>query len=140
MNKVAILPALLASGLFLGSAICWAQPSADCVPSSLNIPGAPYPCVFPDHRAMFRVSAPDAQHVTVRVGKGFDMTKGPDGLWYVTTTPLVEGFHYYMLNIDGASVSDPRHPEFLRRRNLEQRHRNSFLGRRFLQQQRRARR
>lgn len=112
MNKVAILPALLASGLFLGSAICWGQPPADCAPSSLNIPGAPYPCVFPDHRAMFRVGAPDAQHVTVRVGKGFDMTKGPDGLWYVTTTPLVEGFHYYMLNIDGASVSDPATQSF----------------------------
>lgn len=92
---------------FLASGICWAQAPADCKPSALNIPGAPYPCVFPDHRATFRVSAPDAQEVRVRVGKGFDMTKKPDGLWYVTTTPLVEGFHYYMLNIDGASVSDP---------------------------------
>jgi len=56
---------------------------------------------------MFRVAAPDAQKVRVRVGAGFDMTKEADGLWYVTTTPLVEGFHYYMLNIDGASLSDP---------------------------------
>jgi hypothetical protein len=23
------------------------------------------------------------------------MTKGPDGLWYVTTTPQVVGFHCY---------------------------------------------
>ncbi len=101
MKKAAIVFAFLASG------ICWAQPPADCKPSSLNIPGAPYPCVFPDHRAMFRVAAPDAQKVRVRVGAGFDMTKEADGLWYVTTTPLVEGFHYYMLNIDGASLSDP---------------------------------
>jgi enterochelin esterase family protein len=56
---------------------------------------------------MFRVAAPDAQKVRVRVGTGFDMTKEADGLWYATTTTLVEGFHYYMLNIDGASVSDP---------------------------------
>jgi enterochelin esterase family protein len=35
------------------------------------------------------------------------MTKQDDGLWYATTTPLVEGFHYYMVNIDGASFSDP---------------------------------
>ncbi len=84
-----------------------AQPPADCKPSSLNIPGAPYPCVFPDHRAMFRVAAPDAQKVRVRVGTGFDMTKEADGLWYVTTTPLVEGFHYYMLNVDSVSASDP---------------------------------
>ena len=92
---------------FLASGICWAQVPADCKPSSLNIPGAPYPCVFPDHSAAFRVSAPDAQKVRVRVGKGFDMTKDADGLWTVKTTPLVEGFHYYMINIDGASVSDP---------------------------------
>jgi enterochelin esterase family protein len=56
---------------------------------------------------MFRVAAPDAQKVRVRVGAGFDMAKEADGLWYATTTPLVEGFHYYMLTIDGASVSDP---------------------------------
>jgi enterochelin esterase-like enzyme len=112
MKRIAIMLGLLASGIFLSSANCWAQPPADCAPSSLNIPGAPYPCVFPDHRAMFRVSAPEAQHVTVRVGKGFDMTKEKDGLWYVTTTPLVEGFHYYILNIDGASVSDPATQSF----------------------------
>jgi enterochelin esterase family protein len=56
---------------------------------------------------MFRVVAPNAQAVKVRVGAGFDMTKQADGLWYATTTPLVAGFHYYMLNIDGASFSDP---------------------------------
>lgn len=112
MKNFAVVLALSASGIFLGSAICRAQPPADCAPSSLNIPGAPYPCVFPDHRAMFRVSAPEAQHVTVRLGKGFDMTKGADGLWSVTTTPLVEGFHYYMLNIDGAVASDPATQSF----------------------------
>jgi enterochelin esterase-like enzyme len=101
MKKTAIALALLASG------ICWAQPPADCKPSSLNIPGAPYPCVFPDHRATFRVAAPNAQKVKVRVGTGFDMKKEADGLWYVTTTPLVEGFHYYLLSIDDATVSDP---------------------------------
>ena len=35
------------------------------------------------------------------------MTKGADGLWYVTTTPHVVGFHYYTLSIDGAVVADP---------------------------------
>lgn len=101
MKRVMVLSILLAS------TICWAQPPADCKPSSLNIPGAPYPCVFSDHRVMFRVSAPDAQKVSVHVGTGFDLTKGTDGLWYATTTPLVEGFHYYMIDIDGARVSDP---------------------------------
>ena len=101
MKKAAIVLAFLVSG------IAWAQPPADCKPSSLNIPGAPYPCVFPDNRAMFRVAVPNAQTVRVRVGTGFDMKKEADGLWYVTTTPLVEGFHYYLLNIDGATFADP---------------------------------
>ena len=51
--------------------------------------------------------APDAQKVRVRVGPGFDRTKGPDGIWSVTTTPLVVDFHYYTLQIDGAAVADP---------------------------------
>jgi enterochelin esterase-like enzyme len=84
-----------------------AQPPADCVPSVLNIPGAPYPCVFPDHRIMFRVAAPDATKVRIRLGPGFDMSKEPDGLWYATTTPQVVGFHYYTVSVDGAVVADP---------------------------------
>jgi enterochelin esterase-like enzyme len=102
----------IALWMLLAPAICWAQPPADCKPSSLNVPGAPYPCVFPDHRAMFRLSAPDAQKVRVRVGTGFDMAKEADGLWYATTTPLAEGFHYYMVNIDGSSMSDPATASF----------------------------
>jgi enterochelin esterase family protein len=85
----------------------WAQGPADCTPNALNVPGAPYPCIHADHRITFRVSAPDADAVRVRLGGGFDMAKAADGLWYVTTTPQVEGFHYYTLSIDGAVVSDP---------------------------------
>ena len=83
------------------------QPPADCAPNPLNVPGAPYPCIYPDNRVMFRVAAPDAAKVRVRLGQGFDMSKGADGLWYATTTPQVVGFHYYTLSIDGAVVADP---------------------------------
>jgi enterochelin esterase family protein len=51
--------------------------------------------------------APDAHKVQVRVGKTFDMVKGADGAWTVTTTPLAVGFHYYSLVVDGATVADP---------------------------------
>ena len=99
---------LVALGAWIGlSGLAWAQPPADCRPNALNIPGAPYPCVFPDNRVMFRVAAPEAQKVRVRVGKGFDMAKEADGLWYATTTPQVVGFHYYTIQIDGAVVADP---------------------------------
>ena len=97
-------------GLLMAALTCgcaWGQPPADCKPSELNIPSAPYPCVFPDNRVMFRAIAPDARKVTVRLGRGFEMKKESDGLWYVTTTPQVVGFHYYTLAIDGSVVSDP---------------------------------
>jgi enterochelin esterase-like enzyme len=89
------------------AAPAWSQPPADCRPNALNIPNAPYPCILPDNRVTFRVAAPEAQKVRVRLGQGFDMSKGPDGLWYATTTPQVVGFHYYTLSIDGAVVADP---------------------------------
>jgi enterochelin esterase-like enzyme len=105
--KRTTLLALFASVCVWASGSAREQPPADCKPNSLNIPGAPYPCIHPDNRVTFRVAAPDAQKVRVRVGQGFDMSKAPDGLWYVTTTAQVVGFHYYTLSIDGAVVADP---------------------------------
>ena len=98
--RYVILP-LLAGGL------CWGQAGADCKPSALNIPGAPYPCVHADRSVTFRVAAPDAQKVQVRLGGAHDMTKGADGLWMVTIPPQVVGFHYYTIVVDGATVADP---------------------------------
>jgi enterochelin esterase family protein len=104
--KMPLLLTIVACACSLGTP-AWSQPPADCRPNALNIPNAPYPCVLPDNRVAFRVAAPDAQKVRVRLGQGFDMSKGADGLWYVTTTPQVVGFHYYTLAIDGAVVADP---------------------------------
>jgi enterochelin esterase-like enzyme len=106
MQKTIFTAALTAACLCAGVGLR-GQPPADCKPNALNIPGAPYPCIHPDNRVTFRVAAPDAQKVRVRVGGGFDMAKGADGLWTVTTTPQVVGFHYYTLSIDGAVVADP---------------------------------
>ena len=86
--------------------LCWGQTANDCRPSSLNIPGAPYPCIYPDHRVAFRVAAPDAQKVQVRLGGVHEMTRGADGLWTVTIPPQVEGFHYYSIVVDGAVQAD----------------------------------
>ncbi|MGA9625611.1 MAG: alpha/beta hydrolase-fold protein, partial [Bryobacteraceae bacterium] len=97
-------PLILAA---LSCMVCWGQVPADCKPNPLNIPEAKYPCIFPDGRAMFRVNAPNAQTVRVSLG-GLNLTKGPDNIWSgATAQPLVEGFHYYNLAIDGASVADP---------------------------------
>ena len=73
MTRLMIAIGLLAA---FGARPGWAQSADDCVPSALNIAEAKYPCLYADHRALFRVVAPDAQKVRVRVGPGFDMTKG----------------------------------------------------------------
>ena len=88
--------------VLFGCGLCWGQAPDDCKPSSLNIPGAPYPCVHADRRVTFRVAAPDAQKVQVRLGGAHDMTKGQDGLWMATIPPQVVGFHYYSIVVDGA--------------------------------------
>ena len=107
------------------SASAWAQPPADCKPNALNIPNAPYPCIFPDGRVMFRVNAPDAQKVSVRIGRGLDMTKEADGLWYVTITaagrrlPLLHDLDRRRRRVR------PGHPHVLRLRLRQQRHRDA---------------
>ncbi|MGE5486963.1 MAG: alpha/beta hydrolase-fold protein [bacterium] len=91
--------------MILGSALLWAQ--GDCVPSAANVRGAQYPCVHPDNRVTFRLEAPQAKKVQVRLGTTYDMERGADGVWSVTTPPQVVGFHYYYLVIDGVQVNDP---------------------------------
>ncbi len=91
----------------LACGLCWGQVPDDCKPSPLNVPGAQYPCVYPDNRVMFRVVAPDAQKIQVSLGKRYDMTKDAEGVWSVTLPPQVVGFHYYTLIVDGLQVADP---------------------------------
>jgi enterochelin esterase family protein len=100
--KWSLIVAALACGL------SQAQTADSCKPSSLNIPEAKYPCLYEDLRALFRVLAPEAQKVSVSLGgQQLAMTKGPDNVWTATSAPLVVGFHYYTLHIDGAIVADP---------------------------------
>ena len=37
----------------------------------------------------------------------YDMTKVADGFWEVTTKPLLPGFHYYAISVDGFVSNDP---------------------------------
>src|SRR6185436_17191633 len=63
--------------------------------------------VHPDNRVTFRVEAPNAQKVQVRLGGLHDMARGTDGLWTATIPPQIIGFHYYAILVDGAVVADP---------------------------------
>jgi enterochelin esterase-like enzyme len=105
-GKILGLIAFASLGAF---ALCSAQESNGFQPASTNVWGAEYPRVSSDGRVQFRVKAPDATKVQLNFwgNPKIDMTKQPDGFWTATTGPLVPGFHYYTLLIDGADVSDP---------------------------------
>ena len=82
-------------------------------PAPSNVRGAEYPKIHPDLRVTFRLKAPGAQKMQVvpqngGLGKSpYEMTRGEDGVWTVTTPPVRPGFHYYHLLIDGVPVNDP---------------------------------
>jgi len=85
----------------------------DAKPATTNVMGAQYPRILPDHSVAFQFKAPKAQSVDVDIsGKKFPMTRGSDGVWSVTTPPLVEGFHYYALDADGVRMNDPNSHAF----------------------------
>lgn len=86
---------------------------AEGIPASTNLKEHPYPCVDKDRRATFKISAPGASSVLVDIcDKKYPMSKVEDGTWMVTTDPLVVGFHYYFLEVDGARFSDPESETF----------------------------
>jgi enterochelin esterase-like enzyme len=82
-------------------------PKDDWKPATSNQPGKEYPKVNSEGRVMFRIVAPNAKTVGCTFRDSSEFKKGEDGAWYGHTRPLDEGFHYYMLNIDGAEVPDP---------------------------------
>ena len=88
------------------------QAADDALPATTNVPGQSYPRIDSQLQATFRVKAPDAKQVAVQVDKHYDLVKGDDGVWTVTTTPLVPGFHYYSLIIDGVWTMDPASETF----------------------------
>jgi hypothetical protein len=80
--------------------------------ASTNVRSAKYPRILNDSRVIFRIKAPDAQKLQIDLGKKYDMVKGTDGFWEVTTDSISEGFHYYSLLIDGVAVADPSSETF----------------------------
>lgn len=90
-----------------------AQPAQTGVPAQTNVPEMKYPCVDGSSRATFKIKAPEAHNVQVDIcGKKWPMEKDAEGIWSVTTEPLVVGFHYYFLLIDGVPVADPSSETF----------------------------
>jgi enterochelin esterase-like enzyme len=102
----------LAIVTMVGAAWSWAQPQAappaDSKPARTNVLGAEYPRVTDDSRVVARLTAPSAQKVQIDImGTKYDLAKDESGIWTGTTAPLVPGFHYYQLVVDGVSMNDP---------------------------------
>ena len=77
-------------------------------PSSVNQPGKEYPQVNAEGRVRVQISAPEALKVQLDIGAvKYELIKDENGVWTGESAPQDEGFHYYQLNIDGASVPDP---------------------------------
>lgn len=109
MKKLVITAIIAAAGMV---AVRAANP-AEGVSASTNITQNVYPCVDAQSRATFRIAAPEAKDVKVDIcGRKYDMKRDGSGIWTVTTDPLVEGFHYYSLIIDGVPVNDPSSETF----------------------------
>ena len=88
--------------------MCNAQITEDFKPASTNQEGQEYPMVNSQRMVRARISAPDANSVKLDIGGvKYDLVKDADGVWTGESAPQDEGFHYYQLNIDGASVPDP---------------------------------
>lgn len=105
---------LLLTAFFAVNGIIFAQTDElfqNSKPAATNIVGAEYPRIDAQHRAIFRVRAPEAQSVVVGLGNTA-LTKGDDGFWTGVTPPLDPGFHYYVLRINGVEVNDPSSETF----------------------------
>ena len=83
-------------------------PADDWQPISYVAPGQQYPQINSEKRAKFRIQAPNAKEVSVSIGNPpLTVSKDADGVWTIVSAPLVEGFHYYQVRIDGAAFADP---------------------------------
>ena len=113
-SKFVLLPIVFAACISPTAAQEPPARPAESVPASTNVPGAEYPRVLPDLRVVFRIKAPDAHKVEFAfyTPKRYPATRDDAGFWTATSDPVVPGFHYYRVFIDGAEVNDPASETF----------------------------
>ncbi len=80
----------------------------DAFIAETTVPGNEFPKIDKEGRAYFRIAAPDARKVIVDIcGKKYDMQPDGKGNFMAVSDPLVPGFHYYFMNINGVNFIDP---------------------------------
>lgn len=112
-NRAILIAIITFVAVYAPATTTLANINQDLTIASTNIPEAEYPKVGADGSAHFRIFAPEAKDIKVDIcGHKYDMTRNQDGYWTATTNPLVVGFHYYFINIDGVNVVDPSSEAF----------------------------
>jgi len=105
------LSVLLSAALIGGICLAQTNPTAaveDFKPTATTQQGQQYPQVNSEGRVRVSILAPQANKVQLDIGAvKYDLVKDEKGVWTGDCAPQDEGFHYYQLNIDGASVPDP---------------------------------
>jgi enterochelin esterase-like enzyme/lysophospholipase L1-like esterase len=90
------------------SAIKKIEVPADAFIAETTVPGNEFPKLDKQRRGYFYLKAPDAKKVVLDIcDKKYDMQSDGKGGWMAVTDPLVVGFHYYFMNIDGVNFIDP---------------------------------
>ena len=103
MKKILVSLSLLLAAIALS-----AQVKEDFKPATSNQSNRQYPMVNSQRIVRAQVRATDAKSVKLDIGGvKYDLTNDGNGVWTGDSAPQDEGFHYYQLEIDGASVPDP---------------------------------
>src|SRR6187399_435100 len=96
--------------LLLVETVLAQQPAAVPTPQP---PAVRSPEVLPDRRVTFRLSAPNANKVTVFcecLSTEPALTKGANGVWSVTIGPIAPDVYEYHFTVDGVDNLDQRNP------------------------------
>ena len=108
MKKITFYSLMTLAVLGFMSVNSYAQVVEDFKTSSTTQTGKEYPMVNSEGRVRVQISAPEAKFVQIDIGAvKYDLVQDENGVWTGESAPQDEGFHYYQLNIDGASVPDP---------------------------------
>ncbi len=91
-------------------------------PAQTQAPSLVSPEVHPDNRVTFRLRSPNAKEVAIALegaAKPLPMEKDEQGVWSVTTEPLLPDYYGYSMVVDRVNMFDPSNyaikPNFLYR-------------------------
>lgn len=91
-----------------GTVVTAQSTTGDFKVSSTTQQGKQFPQVNSQGVVRVSIAAPQASLVQLDIGgKKYDLRKDTAGVWTGESAPQDVGFHYYQLNVDGASVPDP---------------------------------